>query len=447
MGKRGGSNNRLFAAIRLYAVKERPYFASALFAMTAVERPGHGTFSIDKYARVYWDPELFDPSTLDKRKKANPDAVTWEVVDGGVGLIHEIGHWIRKHFERAEGYIENAECQLCEARLCNVAEDLSINSDLAQEFAHARTQNPNNPPRLLESDPVPKHYKFAEHRPWEEYYELLKKKRGPTKKHAHRVILCGSAAHGIPMPYELPAPSDVNHEQGIREAEGDLIRKAVAKELQQYANKNPGSVAAGWELWANTLLTPPQVPWEQELAALIRSAVTTASGMVDYSYTKPSRRGLFNGVVMPSLRRPKPEVCVVVDTSGSMAEGDLLSAISEVDGICKAIGQDSLPVICCDADAYGVQKVTRGSSVNIVGGGGTDMGVGIAEAQKLKCEVIVVLTDGFTPWPDEPPRGAQLVVGIIRSEDEEEPLAEEDWAVPAYAKRTLRIKSQRREAA
>jgi hypothetical protein len=35
-----------------------------------------------------------------------------------------------------------------------------------------------------------------------------------------------------------------------------------------------------------------------------------------------------------------------------------------------------------------------------------------------------VLTDGFTPWPDEPPRGMRVVVGLLGDDAPDAP----DWA-------------------
>ena len=45
------------------------------------------------------------------------------------------------------------------------------------------------------------------------------------------------------------------------------------------------------------------------------------------------------------------------------------------------------------------------------------MGEGIPQALTLKPRpsIVVVLTDGFTPWPEEPPRGARVIVGLIEA--------------------------------
>ena len=53
--------------------------------------------------------------------------------------------------------------------------------------------------------------------------------------------------------------------------------------------------------------------------------------------------------------------------------------------------------------------------MQLIGGGGTDMGAGIAAAAALRPRpaVTVVLTDGFTPWPPGPPKGMRVVIGLL----------------------------------
>jgi hypothetical protein len=52
------------------------------------------------------------------------------------------------------------------------------------------------------------------------------------------------------------------------------------------------------------------------LAAEVRSAVAAVAGKVDYTYRRPSRRAHLNPeVVLPTLRRPIPDVAIVCDTS------------------------------------------------------------------------------------------------------------------------------------
>jgi predicted metal-dependent peptidase len=156
------------------------------------------------------------------------------------------------------------------------------------------------------------------------------------------------------------------------------------------------------------------------LAAEVQAGVMRTVGMVDYSYRKPSRRGAATpSVIMPTLERPIPDVAIVCDTSGSMTSDLLGRALSEVESILQRVGLQgsNVRVLSCDAEVHSVKRVSRASQVELLGGGGTDMGAGIAQALALRPRpsVIVVLTDGFTPWPIERPQGAKVIIGLIEA--------------------------------
>jgi predicted metal-dependent peptidase len=99
-----------------------------------------------------------------------------------------------------------------------------------------------------------------------------------------------------------------------------------------------------------------------------------------------------------------------------MGASELDAALVEVKGVIRAAGIDrqALQVLACDAAVGAKTRVRRVEDVQLVGGGGTDMRVGIAAAEAAlpRPAVVVVLTDGMTPWPDRPTR-ARLVVAII----------------------------------
>jgi predicted metal-dependent peptidase len=142
------------------------------------------------------------------------------------------------------------------------------------------------------------------------------------------------------------------------------------------------------------------------------------AGNVDYTYRRPSRRaGSVPKVILPAMHRPIPNVAVVCDTSGSMHEQLLARALAEVEGLLARGGlrQAQIRVLAVDTNVHAVRRVSRASQVELAGGGGTDMGAGIAAAASLRPRpsVIVVLTDGFTPWPDKPPKGVRVVVGLL----------------------------------
>ncbi|HEV2785292.1 MAG TPA: VWA-like domain-containing protein, partial [Solirubrobacteraceae bacterium] len=106
-----------------------------------------------------------------------------------------------------------------------------------------------------------------------------------------------------------------------------------------------------------------------------------------------------------------------------------------VQGILQGVGldRDHLHVLSCDAYVHRVQRITSARQVELRGGGGTNMGAGIEAALELRPtpSVIVVLTDGYTPWPAEGPKRARVVVGLV---------GPADWPVPVWA-RCVRIEA------
>jgi len=187
-----------------------------------------------------------------------------------------------------------------------------------------------------------------------------------------------------------------------------------------------GTVPPDLLQWAKASLTPPEIDWRKALSAKIRHAVASKSGATDYTRRKVSRRqwamrAAFgkNAPVLPSLHSPVPEITVVVDKSASMT-GRLEAALSEVVGILKAVNAP-VKVMAADMNAHKSIKVSGGRDLKTFAqaDGGTDMRVGIREASEDKaCNVIILLTDGETPWPTLAEMPRQLViVGLVTTEE------------------------------
>ncbi len=227
---------------------------------------------------------------------------------------------------------------------------------------------------------------------------------------------CGSCATGIPEHWEDPPPLEGGPE-GVGRAEAELIRREVARRILEHS-RSRGSVPGQLVRWAEEKLRP-KVDWRRELAAAIRCAISDVAGQTDYSYRRPSRRQGVVGdgmVILPALRQPVPEIAIVVDTSGSINDKMLSQALAEVAGVLRAIGQrDGVHVLAVDAAVQSSRRVFNTSQVWLVGGGGTDMGVGISAAERLcpRPEVCIVVTDGYTPWPAQRPRGMRVIVVLL----------------------------------
>ena len=90
-------------------------------------------------------------------------------------------------------------------------------------------------------------------------------------------------------------------------------------------------------------------------------------------------------------------------------------------GIVRAVGFSSgVSVIPCDAKAYPAQILkspNRVSELKLLGGGGTDIREGIRAAinAKKKPDVVVIITDGHTPWPEAKPRQNTHFIAVLTS--------------------------------
>lgn len=377
------------AAARLWAASRQPYLATALFGLPTIARPGIGTIAVDDRWRLSVDPEV---------------ASGFDVAELGRVLVHLVGHLLRDHAGRVTTPVPEAWL---------LAVDAEVNDDLAADglvpgAAPDRPWDFGRPPGALA----------------EAYLGHLI--ANPARRRGW--LDCGSGADGCRRPWE--------GEGGLSSRECRLVRATVAQAVCAHAGRIPGSVAGGWLRWAHAVLRP-QVDWRQVLRAEIRRAVASVTGAVDYTYRRPSRRASsVDDVVMPALHRPSPEIVVVCDTSGSMHDELLSRALAEVEGLVQSQGLGRhLRVLAVDAQVQARSRVRRAAQVTLAGGGGTDMGAGVAAAAALrpKPDVIVVLTDGYTPWPDRPP-SARVVVGLL--DQGQSPGV--GWEPPKWA-RTVRI--------
>jgi predicted metal-dependent peptidase len=331
-----------------------------LFASEVRPVAGTRTIGINRAWRIDADPDVLDALSVEQLGRL---------------LIHLAGHVVRDHASRAE------QLGVTDRARWNRAADAELNDDLDGCVPDVAPDLPGD----LGCEPG----QFAEH-----YYEAATD--GPRRWD------CGSGCDGS---------GDDGHGP-VSRRHGELLRLATAAEI----GRHPGDVPEGWRRWAETVL-PSKTDWRRVLAAEVRSAVAAIAGQVDYSYRRPSRRALPD-VILPTLHRPIPDVAIVCDTSGSMHDQLLARALAEVENVLSRAGlrQRQVRVLSVDAAVHEVRRVSRAAQVTLAGGGGTDMGAGIEAAAALRPRpsVTIVLTDGFTPWPDRAPAGMRVVVGVLR---------------------------------
>lgn len=369
---------RRLGLARLRLIDRRPYYATGLYRMTPRSVPGLGTAAVDRYWHLYIDPQT---------------ASQWTIDQYAAVLEHELGHLLRHHACRADAQGVNDHDE--SGHRFNVAADAEINDDLA----HSDLTLPGHPV-------TPSRLGLPDGQLAEWYFHRLPTNPAPFD--------CGSGAHGQKRPWDVDGPGD----SGVDDVTAEVLRSAVAEAVRQHHGFHPGTVSGGLLRWAHTL-GQPQIDWRTVLRRVVRRHLATASGQVDYTSTRPSRRShVTYPAVLPTLRRPTPQVAVVIDTSGSMTPSDLNVAVTETAAVLAHSGLAEMWLVSCDTTARArrvrPQQLRRTA---LTGGGGTalEAGLRLALAQRPAPQLLITITDGFTPWPVEAPGRAEFVVCVLGS--------------------------------
>lgn len=391
---------------RAYCADKLLWFAPALYKTNIILTKQVGVAAIDTNYNIY-----FNPTAVDTIQQSSTDLAD-VMAQLGFIWIHEIAHVLRCHAERAKD--ANAA-----ARLWNIAADLEINDGEWKGLTM-----PKAIPGLL-----PKQFGLPNGKLAEWYYHTVQQDencqkdifkacdggdvQAPDKGEA--IWDEGSGIHGESRPWET-----TDQQQQLHGIDKQLIEREVAQKMKEH-RKHIGNLPGSWDRWIEEVLAS-RTDWKQLLQHRMSIAIATGIGLrVDYSFARPSRRqSVYHPIITPSFAGERSgRIAVVVDTSGSMGGSELGQSVAEV---CHVLEDFKTPVtvIPCDAKAYEPIVLHRPSDRfkvrQLKGGGGTDMVVGIkaALALKPKPDTILVLTDGYTPYPASPYK-IPILFGILKA--------------------------------
>ena len=387
------------------APRNLSYLTHALYALVAVPTSAVATIAADEYWRLYVNPGW---------------AFATEVPEIARELVHLTWHLLMDHAGRARGMLVDATTSDAWHRACELTVDETLAPSGASPSPTAEEA------ALTGATPAGRFGRLRSGRSAEEYFAALSGlpvRAGTGTGEEGAGCRCGSCCDGIPRSSDLPPDADA----GLVDRVGaEFIRERVAIDYQEYA-KARGDEPGEALRWARGI-TEPRIPWEPLLARTVRHAVGSTSGRQEPTWTRPSRRqSSVPQVLLPGWRRPLPTVAMVVDTSASVDDFLLGRALAEVDGALRGLGVAGAQVMvyACDAALGAVTRVRRASDAALVGGGGTDLRIGIAaaSAHRPRPDLIVVFTDGYTPWPATPPPGSAVIAAMLRRADETLPPA------------------------
>jgi predicted metal-dependent peptidase len=349
---------------------KHPFFATLLMSTPAIEVPDEWfaargiaspTMATDM-EKLYWSRSFVD--------RIEDDDILFI-------LAHEVMHIALVHGMRLQGR---------NPVLWNIAADYCINPILVDNGFN----KPSDKAGGLFDD------KYKDMSADQVYDDLVKRcdearKKGGTGKP-------GDPKSGIP---ELGGHQDLVQPDGASDpAHEAKVRRGIQQKVAQAANvaRMAGKLAGGLERLVGEILDP-KVPWSH----LLRDYMTRVT-KDDEQWSRRNRR--FQNVYLPARHSEKMgEIVLIGDTSGSIGNDELCKYMAEAVAIAEDVHPERIRILWADTRVAGEQVFEEGELIvpKPKGGGGTDMRVPILYAEKFDPEVVVLFTDGYSPFENYDP--------------------------------------------
>ncbi len=169
-------------------------------------------------------------------------------------------------------------------------------------------------------------------------------------------------------------------------------------------------------------LAEPQIDWRQLLIEFVQQEVT------DYSFSPPDRRFDDSPFFLPDFNEKTDcaeNILFMIDTSGSMSDTMIAQAYSEINGAIEQYN-GALKGWLGFFDAMVVPPVPFENEdefkiIRIMGGGGTDFEIIFDYVREEMLDIppacIIILTDGYAPFPEKEAAGDIPVMWLINNNE------------------------------
>lgn len=299
------------------------------------------------------------------------DNLTDPMLDFLVG--HEVLHCVFDHMEARGDRLP---------RLYNAAADFNINMTLVE-------QNIGEPitSDKLDGGSMCLDWKYKGWNSYEIYDDLFENAKD---------------AEGMDVHLEVAEPGDEDGEgKGVKIEMSEEERKQLADEIKQATIQAAQAAGEGVPEVIKRMineLVAPKMDWRDVLRTQLESSIKS-----DFTFMRPSKRS--GDVIFPGMNRDEElNICVALDTSGSISQDMLRDFLSEVGGIMDQYSSYRIHVLQFDTNVYGAEDFTSddGRSISeyeLVGGGGTDFDVVFSylAQEDIVPDQLIMFTDGY-PW-------------------------------------------------
>lgn len=177
----------------------------------------------------------------------------------------------------------------------------------------------------------------------------------------------------------------------------DEIKEAVLEAAQAAGDQCPEEIKRMVKE-----MTESVISWKDLLQQQIQSKVRA-----DFSFSRPNRKTQGSGIVLPGSNvEDTIDVCVAIDTSGSISNEQIAMFLSEIKGIMDAFKDYKIKVWCFDTDVHAFAEYDADSGEDIDsyepgGGGGTEFMVNwdFMKQNEIEPKIFIMFTDMY-PWGD-----------------------------------------------
>ena len=311
-------------------------------------------------------------------------------------IFHEILHYINGHHAR---YMNNPLKDTFPHYIHNIAMDIEINEiidDLTKVKEKADLwafdDDYIGDYHLPEDAYRAEDFKFPERKSYEEYLQLINKN---YEDKSQRI-----------MPINDLNLDNYNND--YKDALNELIEEC--KEHERNINNEVNDI--------NRRVKKIKYRWQQVFQNILVAKTTEiTSGFRYRTFEKANRRYIHTpDIILPVFidRKVKMSLAIIMDISGSMC-----GIIDKMYGVMKSIiditdMEIDITVLEVDTD---IENIMYGFDLNretikSKDGGGTDMSAGLRYIWEtgMETDLVIVMTDSYTPWPDPPILANKTVV-------------------------------------
>lgn len=333
-------------------------------------------------------------------------------------MMHEILHVVLQHCIR--GDVEDSESY-------NIAADIVVNSNIMLENGgKASSITLSKYGTSMHVAPDGKEgYEYTA----EQVYAMLPK--DPNKKGKDKSLgsADGRAKKEIAKEKHQPIWVWDDHSRWGKYEEDDTLRDVWVKRFEDAAEaieiRDPSNTRGLLPVFAQRILKElkkPQTDWRTILNDFIQEEV------VDYSFAPPDRRFDDSPFFLPDFNGKEDmveDILFMIDTSGSMSDDMITAAYTEVKGaIDQFDGKLKGWLGFFDAAIIEPQPFQDEEEFRIIkpaGGGGTDFQIifeyVIKHMEDKLPASIIILTDGYAPFPQEKLAGGIPVLWLLNNEE------------------------------